>query len=236
MEPEILSLAQKLDPRQTAVVVIDIQNDFCHAKGAVALHAGKVNQGHNREAMQRQLPPLLEAARRAGAMLVFVKMINDPVYQSPPNAERLIKLGIYGKGLMEGTWGADYWEEMDGLGPREGNAREIEVEKHRYSAFIGTNLDQVLRSNGIKTIVYTGLATSGCVESTARDGLFFDYYGVMASDCVSDGSPDNHNATLRKYAGSFGEVMTSQEIMGLWQAAASKSTGKSQAARATGAR
>lgn len=234
MEPEILSLPQKLDPRHTAVVVIDVQNDFCHPKGAVAVHAGKVSQGHNREVMQRQLPPLLEAARRAGALLVFVRMINDPVYQSPPNAERLIKLGIYGKGLMEGTWGAEYWEAMEGLGPRQGNTREFEVEKHRYSAFIGTNLDQLLRSHGIKTLVYTGLATSGCVESTARDGLFFDYYGVMASDCVSDGSAENHNASLRKYRGSFGEVMTSQEIMGLWQASVGKHAAKGQAARATG--
>ena len=73
------------------------------------------------------------------------------------------------------------------------------------------------------------------MESTARDGLFFDYYGVMVSDCVSDGNEENHNATLRKYQGSFGEVLASQEIMGLWQASGAKDTAKGQPARATGA-
>ena len=112
----------------------------------------------------------------------------------------------------EGTWGADWYE---GLGP-DGRATELIIDKHRYSAFIGTRLDQVLRSNGIRSIVVAGVATSGCVESTIRDGFMLDYYVVIPSDACGDYDADRHRATLTKMDLSFGTVVTVDDLVGAW--------------------
>lgn len=111
-----------------------------------------------------------------------------------------------------GNLGADW---VDGLGPN-GSERELCVDKHRYSAFIGTRLDQLLRSNGIRTVVVCGVATSGCVESTIRDAFMLDYYVVVAGDACGDYEQARHEATLSKMALSFGEVVSTDAITGRW--------------------
>ena len=90
------------------------------------------------------------------------------------------------------------------------------IDKHRYSAFIGTRTDQVLRSNEIKTVVVSGVATSGCVESTIRDAFMLDYYVVIAGDACGDYDNDRHRATLTKMDLSFGTVVTVDEIAAAW--------------------
>ena len=218
MADEYLStLTERLAPQHTAIVVVDAQNDFCEPEGAATRNAREGGSLYNGESLEVNLPGLLAAARRAGAWLVFVRVINDPVYLSPPCKERLDRAGILGNALLEGTWGADYWRDFR---PVPGNPRELEIVKHRYSAFTGTNFDQLMKSNGIKTLAFTGLATSGCVESSARDALFHDYYSVMVSDCVADGDRESHDAALRKFARTFGDVVDSREVVGAWQSEA----------------
>src|SRR5262245_58752124 len=213
MQPAFPSLQEKLDPCHTAVVVVDVQNDFCHAEDAAS--GARSGPGlYNGTILRESLPHLLDGARRASALRVFVRMINDRVYLSPPVAERLARVGRLDKGPLSGTWGADYWENIR---PAPDNPREIEVIKHRYSAFHGTRLDLILRRHGIRTLVFTGVATSGCVESTAREGLFHDYYVLMVRDCVADGDRESHDASLRKFSRSFGEVADSREILEIWR-------------------
>ena len=223
------SLPEKLDPRHTALVVIDVQNDFCHPNGHSRKRAGIVSEAH--AAMRTNLVPLLDAARQADALRVFVRITNYPKYLSAPAAERLDKIGFLGKCLLEGSWGADYWEEIR---PLPDNPRELEVVKHRYSAFWGTNLDQLLRSQGIQTLVFAGLATSGCVESTARDGLMADYFVMLAADCCADDA-ESHRNTLRKFERSFGEVLTAQQVIEMWGSAPAKAPYSRSAARQAGA-
>jgi ureidoacrylate peracid hydrolase len=207
----MVSLSDKLQPSHTAIVVVDMQNDFFRVEPD---DSGRpVNRMYNGEALRDALPRLLDGARQAGVLLVFVRMINDREYLSPPVAERLDRIGMLGVGCQSGTSGADYWE---GSRPDATRRRDLEVIKHRYSAFHGTDLALLLRANGIQTVAYTGVATSGCVESTAREGLFNDFYGVMVQDCVADGDRESHDASLRKYERSFGEVVPSQELLGIW--------------------
>ncbi|MFC2018953.1 cysteine hydrolase family protein, partial [Chloroflexota bacterium] len=89
--------------------------------------------------------------------------------------------------------------------------------KHRYSAFIDTDLDLILRSQGIKTVIMTGVATNVCVESTARDASMKDYYVVFVKDCAASFTMRDHNATLRTMGTLFGTVASSQEVMGAWE-------------------
>jgi nicotinamidase-related amidase len=210
------TLEEKLAPERSAVVVVDMQNDFFHPDGVCAKASRSTTGMHNGDTLASTLPAFVAGARQAGVAIVFVRMINNVEYLSPPVAERLDRIGLLGVGLQSGTWGADYWGE---LRPDPARDREYEVVKHRYSAFIGTDLAMLLRANRIDTLAFTGVATSGCVESSARDALFYDFYGVMVSDCVADGDRESHDYSLRKYERSFGEVAASTQILDIWNAA-----------------
>ena len=215
MQEQVPNLDQKLDPRHTAILVIDVQNDMCHADGVCARGGFDIGM---MDPMKVSLRSLLDGARGTGALLVFVRAIHDPVYTSPVYAEQLQKQGTYGKAFLSGTWGADYWEDIRPAG----NPREAEIIKHRYSAFHGTELDLILRSNGIKTLVMTGVATGGCVYTTAVDGFFRDYYVVITSDSTADADEQTHSVFLRRFQYAYGDVVPSTEILEILSAAAAR--------------
>ena len=111
------------------------------------------------------------------------------------------------------AWGA----ELYGIDARPG---EEVVVKHRYSGFHNTNLDLVLRSRGIQTVILTGVATNVCVESTARDVYMHDYYLVFVSDGTATMSEAAHQATLANVDQFFGQVASADEIAACWGVAA----------------
>jgi nicotinamidase-related amidase len=113
---------------------------------------------------------------------------------------------------VEGTPGHDFVEELT---PRAG---ELVVRKYRSSAFWGTDLELLLRSNGIKTVVIGGCTTEGCVESTARDAMFNDLYVVIAVDCVASDDREQHEASLLLMRHRF-DMATADEIAAVWSAA-----------------
>jgi nicotinamidase-related amidase len=90
------------------------------------------------------------------------------------------------------------------------------VRKYRSSGFWGTNLDMLLRSNGIKTVVMGGCTTEGCVESTARDAMFNDYYVVIAEDCVASDDKAQHEASLLLMRHRF-DLASGSQLGRLWQ-------------------
>jgi len=113
--------------------------------------------------------------------------------------------------------GSDGQQIIPELAPKPG---DVVVRKYRSSGFWGTNLDMLLRSNGIKSIVVTGATTEGCVESTARDGLFNDYYVIVPEDCVASDDPAQHDASMLLMRHRF-DVVPSSEILEMWSSAAS---------------
>jgi nicotinamidase-related amidase len=98
--------------------------------------------------------------------------------------------------------------------PRDGD--EI-VNKARYDAFLGTNLDYLLRARGIRSVVCTGTATSVCVESTARSAHLRDYHLVVIGDCCAGSREDLHRATLASLERSFGAVTMAEVVIGVWR-------------------
>jgi len=215
-DESVLGLWQEqVAPAHTALVMVDLQNDFVHPDGWVAKQQvpGFLGDTGIAEVVERSRE-LLAAARRADVLRVFVRMLGDDRYLSGPWK------ALYARNhghvrppcVHEGTWGADW---LDGLGPGGGD-REMVVDKHRYSAFIGTRLDLVLRSHGVRTIVVCGVATSGCVESTIRDGFMCDYYTVIAGDACGDYETARHEATLSKMGLSFGTVVAADAIVNRW--------------------
>ena len=94
---------------------------------------------------------------------------------------------------------------------------ELVVAKYRSSAFWGTNLELLLRSNGIATVIVGGCTTEGCVESTARDAMFADHYVIIAEDCVGSDDQAQHDASLLLMRHRF-DMATAAEIAGVWSA------------------
>jgi ureidoacrylate peracid hydrolase len=88
--------------------------------------------------------------------------------------------------------------------------------KHRYDAFLATDLDLVLRSNAVRTVVLTGVSTHVCVETTARSAFVRDYYTVVVADGCAAYSIEEHQASLRVIDRFFGEVAGMEEILPLW--------------------
>ena len=95
---------------------------------------------------------------------------------------------------------------------------DMVIQKHRHSAFIGTELEQILRDRGIRTVVFAGVQTHVCIESSLRDASARGYYVVVPGDCVGSFDRDLHDKTLRCVEMHFGDVVGSNDLLELWQA------------------
>ncbi len=200
------SLADLVAPSKTAVLVVDVQNDFCEPAGA----SGKA--GRDTGAAMAMIPTLqrfLDAAREHGTNVIFIQTIHEPSTDSEAWIGR--RTNPDAKNCLKGTWGADF----TGIAPRDS---EPVVIKHRYSAFVNTRLDSVLRTLKVENIIVLGVATNVCVESTARHGFMLDYHTTFVSDCSAGYDRRAHDMTLQTHARHFGRVATAQEIIDTWAA------------------
>jgi ureidoacrylate peracid hydrolase len=209
-ESMLTTLADKIAPAHTALLVVDVQNDFCADDGAF----GRL--GCDLSAIQPMVPrliQLIDAARAAGCLIVFIRGLYDEVYLAPNVVERRERRGSSRSICRSDSPGFAYYQVQ----PQPG---DVEVFKHRYNAFIGTDLDLLLRSRGIQTIVMTGVATNVCVESTARHGYMVGYYVVFSADCTATNDLHLHQPTLENIERYFGTVHTADELEATWRPAA----------------
>lgn len=208
-----------VDPSHTALVLIDIQNDFCTPGGTFD------RSGYDVSMYKHMIPRakrLLTAARRAGVLRVFIQntTLRGHLSDSPAQVRFRVRLSRDPsqpslRYTEDGTWGHEFVAELT---PQDG---ELVIDKFRSSAFIGTPLDLLLRSNGIDTIVISGCTTEGCVESTARDGMFLDYYVVVVPDCVESDTREQHEASLTLMRVRF-DMIESAEIVEVWNSVATE--------------
>lgn len=205
----VLSFAERIDPASTALVIVDVQNDFASPQGVCGVIGDDLS---SIPAMMSPLVRLIESARIANVLIVYLRTIYDQPVLSPALAEQYERRGYPNSICLTGTRGAEF---VDGIAPFDA-PNEIVITKHRYSAFWGSSIDLVLRSNGIRTVVLTGIATEVCVESTARDAFFQDYQVVLAPDCMRSFSAERHAATLTVVTRSFGVVAPSEDIRSVW--------------------
>ncbi len=207
-----LSLADKIDPRTTAMLVIDVQNDYIHPDGYIASIGGDISSC---VAMVPRLLRLVDAARAAGVTIIHTRNWHRPETDSPAWLDRLARGGRTQeeRACRADTWGAAFYE----IEPQPGE--EI-VSKFRYDAFLGTNLEFLLRARKISSVVCIGTSTNICVESTARAALMRDFHLVMVEDCCASPDVEAHVATLKTLAHSFGEVTTADKVEAIWASAA----------------
>jgi len=206
-ENVLTTLEEKVDPRHTAVMVIDMQNDFCHEEGDIHRRGMDVSAS---QAMVGHLERFIEEARKAKSEVIFVQAIYNNRYLGGPFKERDIRAEVNKERCVEGSWGARFYK----VEPLPG---DLVIKKHRYSAFIGTELENILQEKGIKTLIMTGVSTNVCVESTARDAFMRDYYVVFLEDCTAAGSKEVHESTLKNIQRHFGVVVGSADVAAIWR-------------------
>ena len=202
-----------VDPATTAVVVIDMQNAYASKGGYVDLAGFDIAGAAG---VIGRIGQVLAVARGAGMPVVYLQNGWDADYveaggPGSPNWHKSMRERpeLAGQLLARGGW--DY-ELVDALAPQPG---DIRVHKTRYSAFFNSQLDSVLRSRGIRTIVFVGIPSNVCVESTLRDAFHLEYFSVMLEDATHHLGPDFvRDATVYNVETFFGWVSTVADFCG----------------------
>ena len=203
------SMLEPFAANRTALIIVDMQNDYIHEEGAHA-RAGAVYHPAV-DGVLKNIGRLVDTARRHGALPVYVMTTHDSTTDSEAWLQRKDGLGVpHSQVSRTGTWGSALFE----MEPEDG---DIVVTKHRYSAFVGTNLDLVLRSHDIRSLVLTGVATNVCVDCTLRDGLQLDYHVALVSDASSATSEKAWEDTVESTARNYGPVCLTEEIIMRWE-------------------
>jgi ureidoacrylate peracid hydrolase len=209
------TLAEKVRPEHCAILVVDLQNDFCADGGA--MH----REGRDLSLVREMLPQLerfITQARAAKVKCVWIRNVYNTAanwYLSEVWLEqaRRRRNGAYVRYPVcePDEWNGDFYR----MRPMP---EEPVVTKHRYGAFEGTDLDLVLRSNGIRTVIMTGVATNVCVETTARQAFLRDYYVVFTRDGTATFTRAEHEAALHNIDQFFGQVVGMDEVLACWSA------------------
>jgi ureidoacrylate peracid hydrolase len=214
-----------IDTTQTAVIVIDMQNDF-GSKGGMFDRAGI-----DISIIQRAVEPtakVLAAARNANIKIIYLKMafradLSDlGTLDSVTRTRHLQRMhvgktvtapdGSESRILIRDTWNTEILSEL------KPHAGDIVLYKHRYSGFFQTHLDSILRKIAVKNLIFTGCTTSVCVDSTIRDATFRDYLPILLADCTAEPigyglARSNHEASLLTIEALFGWVSDSEEFV-----------------------
>src|SRR6478752_4077254 len=199
----------RINPRTTAMIVVDMQNDFVAAGAPMETPAAR--------AMAPRLAEALKLCRGLGVRVIYTAHVHRPDGSDLGGFQDLDARIAGHNALVDGTPGVDIYPA---LRPAPG---EHVIRKHRYSAFFGTDLDMILREWGIATVIISGTTTENCCHATARDAMFNDYQVIFLSDAtgtfdypdVGQGamSADQvHKATLTVLAFSTADVMTADEM------------------------
>lgn len=226
MERKLLLQAEpepiEIDLQRTAIIVVDMQNAFCSKGGMFDLI------GIDIRPIRQVIEPcrkVIDVMRSKGCRIIYLQTGFDPDlhasggpnspywYKSPAltmmreHPERL-----EGKPVIFGTRDADFIPEL------KPEKDDIVIRKQRFSGFYGTNLDQTLFTYSIRYLVFIGVATNVCVESTLREAFFLNYFPILVSDAVRQVGPDFcQQATIYNVKNYFGWVTTSQKLLSALQ-------------------
>ena len=207
----------EIDLERSAIIVVDMQNTFATKGGMLELSGMDIAPAQQ---VIKVLKEVLDSARRAEIQVVYLQMAYDAKLANSggpdsPNWHKELALllmrkrpDLKGKVLTEGQWD---WEVVDELKPQP---QDLVVSKPRYSGFCSTPLDSLLRTRGIKTLFFTGIATNVCVESTLRAAFFLDYWPILLCDATMQAGPSIlQEATVQNVEMFLGWTLSCAEFM-----------------------
>jgi ureidoacrylate peracid hydrolase len=195
-------IAFELKSRKSALIAVDVQNDFCHSQGVFAKRGFELS--HVETAVDNLLL-FVDHCRKLNFPIIFVRTVHSSWTDSDAWIGRLEGAAREMPICRPDSRGADFYKVKP-------EGRDFIVTKHRFSGFVGTDLDLVLRSRGIETLLMTGVATNVCVETTARDAFNLGYRIVLVEDCCGAFSSDEHASTITNISKYFGIVANSRVI------------------------
>jgi ureidoacrylate peracid hydrolase len=199
-----LHLFDSLDPKRSALVVIDMQNAFVAPGAPVEVPAAR--------AIVAPINRLAAGLRRRGVPVIWV-MHENREGDWPGFFEAFIAPGKRQQAAAALSVGSELQKLYPALEAKPGDLR---LPKSRYSGFIRNDLEKKLRDLGIDTLLLAGTKTNVCVECTARDAMMLDFKVVLLSDCTAALSDDEQRATLENVIQQFGDVLTSDEALSLF--------------------
>ncbi len=209
----LLSLNARIAPGHTAVLVVDMQNDFCAIGGYVERIVKK-----DADACRRVAGPindLVAAARSSGVRVLWLRADYELAGLPENMRARLHENGITDGCCIPGSWGYD-WHAVHPAN------NEPVIDKRCYDGFVGTSLDAELSAGGIRTIVFAGVQTNVCVEATLRHAHARGYYCVIAQDCVASHTQPAHEGTLAMVRFLLGDVVSRADLARTWGASAGR--------------
>lgn len=221
--PEQYTLEEVLKPQNCALLVVDMQNDFCDPKGKFAKWGRDISQ------MQSIIPTiqkLIDVAHKSSVPVIFTKGYEDVKFRKGPDLRRAVKWDEKDEdsdsvNSLKGTFGAEFYQVQ----PEEG---DIVVEKHKWSAFDGKDnkgrtLKEILEQLEVRTLVVTGVIAETCVETTIRDAYNKDYFVVVPRNSVGSNDPEQLQARLKYWEKGFvGDVITEDVVKENWPPIQSK--------------
>jgi nicotinamidase-related amidase len=187
----------------TALIVIDPQVSFCDAHGSMA------RQGRPIETMRAAAETcgrLADTARESGAMIIWTRMVFAPDYSDGGELTATIRPGLARIGALRRGSGDECLSDVVHPQPED-----IVLDKTRYSALIGTDLEAILRDKGIERVLVCGVTTSMCVESTVRDLGQRDFKTFFVTDACADFDQVRHEASLASMAFGFAKPLSLAE-------------------------
>jgi len=206
-----------IDLARTALVIVDMQNAFASKGGMYDLLGQDISKA---KPVIQNIKKLTDAARAAGVKVIYVSWGYSPDMSDSggPGSPNWHKNGALvamqknpqymGKFLIKGSWDAAV---VDDLKPQPG---DILVDKVRYSGFHGTPLDIILKTYNIKYLLFTGIATNICVESTLRDGFLLDYWPILVVDSTNNAGPSSTmDGTVWTIERAFGWVAKTEDVV-----------------------
>ena len=222
--PYDFPITGNLDPQRTALMIIDMQRDFCNHSGYMHRRGGDVGPAR---AIIPRIRAVSEAARRVGMLIVFTREGHRPSLADLPESKRLKTAlagaeigsrGPLGRLLIRGEHG---WDFIDELRPSD---NDLVIDKSGTGAFHGTDLDTALRNKGIQNLVLTGVTTGVCVSSTAREAADRGYGVLVLEDCCAEPDPEYHSIAIRLLQIEGGYLATVSTTNSLLAALGSQNT------------
>jgi ureidoacrylate peracid hydrolase len=206
-EKPLMTLSEQIEPGHTAVIVMDPQKAFCDSDGFIAKVRGK--DVSRIQASVKRLNPFIEKTRQIGIPIIWVRGSADSDRKRPNQKAMMAK---HSGGMKTDGDGMKWYSQVVKPLPIE-----RVITKYNYDAFADTELDLLLKSKGIKTLLFTGFLTNICVETSARHAYINGYYIVFVSDCTDTNSQQEYESSLFNIDDCFGEVVTSNEILKIWK-------------------
>jgi len=203
-------VAMNLETKDTALLVIDMQNAFLDDRGSM------VRRGFDTNRLRAAVKPcgrLISAARASQVPIIQTRYVYRADYRDAGvRVREILPNTITTESLAAGSWDV---EIVDALAP---SGDDIVIDKNRPSAFIGTSLDLMLRGQGITSVVICGITTNICVESTARDASQFDYRTFVVSDATAEMEQSRHDHAINTLGFLFARIVTVDEVADAWNA------------------